>query len=333
MLVTRCQPDDTPHWQLITDRLDGGANRVTMLDAASGAGGPGRREERQVAGDATRTWVLTPLERSVLGVMLQAHGSGMDWLGLTNVAIPAGLSLDETAAALAKPVQLGYVEQRGERGAIYQLTGEGRRIAASASMALEDLYQHQRATLAGAVSGGDANRIEQAVLDAVREWTENSGMWPDDWRRWEHALNEVLPPGQQVDLHDVVGAPKPTFDREAASADMRTAWDLGHLPAEEIPAAVAALPAPDVGEIRDVLGFQSPGPGIDFGPHTGIAYEACTRRLDAQDTQPAPEAAQTLTGVSFPASPAEAIRQATAPRQRRNQPPGRTPRPGNGLRT
>lgn len=77
----------------------------------------------------TRTWVLTPIERSVLGVMLEEHGSGMDWLGLTNIAIPAGLSLDETAAALAKPVQLGYVEQRGERGAIYQLTDEGRRIA------------------------------------------------------------------------------------------------------------------------------------------------------------------------------------------------------------
>jgi hypothetical protein len=40
--------------------------------------------------------------------MLRAHERGMDWLGLTNVAIPAGLSLDETAAALAKPVQLGY---------------------------------------------------------------------------------------------------------------------------------------------------------------------------------------------------------------------------------
>jgi hypothetical protein len=134
MLVTRRQPGDTPHWQLITDRLDGGANRVTVLDAASGPGGPDGpdgREERQVAGDTTRTWVLAPPERSVLRVMLQAHDSGMDWLGLTNVAIPAGLSLDETAAALAKPVQLGYVEQHGERGAIYQLTGEGRRIAAA----------------------------------------------------------------------------------------------------------------------------------------------------------------------------------------------------------
>jgi hypothetical protein len=80
----------------------------------------------------SRTWVLTPIERSVLRVMQQAHESGMDWLGLTNVAIPIGLSLDETAAALARPVRLGYVEQHGKRGAIYQLTGEGLRIAVGA---------------------------------------------------------------------------------------------------------------------------------------------------------------------------------------------------------
>ena len=43
--------------------------------------------------------MLTPLERSVLRVMLQAHGRGMDWLGLTNVAIPAGLSAYGVAEA------------------------------------------------------------------------------------------------------------------------------------------------------------------------------------------------------------------------------------------
>jgi hypothetical protein len=84
-----------------------------------------------MAGDTIRTWTLTPIERSVLRIILQAHESGTDWLGLTNVATLARLSLDDTAAALAKPVQLGYVEQRGGRGAVYQLTGEGRRIAAA----------------------------------------------------------------------------------------------------------------------------------------------------------------------------------------------------------
>ena len=47
MLVTRRQPDDTPHWPLITDRLDGGERRVTVLDAASAARGPG--EGRRIA--------------------------------------------------------------------------------------------------------------------------------------------------------------------------------------------------------------------------------------------------------------------------------------------
>lgn len=44
MLVTRRQPDDTPHWPLITDRLDGGERRVTVLDAASSQRGPSRKE-------------------------------------------------------------------------------------------------------------------------------------------------------------------------------------------------------------------------------------------------------------------------------------------------
>lgn len=59
------------------------------------------------------------------------------------------------------------------------------------------------------------------------------------------------------------------------------------MPAEQIPGTVAALDAADVLEIRDVPGFQSPGFGIDFGPHAGLAYEACTWRLRAEDGQPA----------------------------------------------
>lgn len=51
MLVTKRRPEDTPRWPLITDRLDGGERRVTVLDAASGAR-PGRRppDRRRAAG-------------------------------------------------------------------------------------------------------------------------------------------------------------------------------------------------------------------------------------------------------------------------------------------
>jgi hypothetical protein len=44
LLVTRRQPDDTRHWQLIMDRLDEGAGLITVLDVASGQRRPrGRR--------------------------------------------------------------------------------------------------------------------------------------------------------------------------------------------------------------------------------------------------------------------------------------------------
>jgi hypothetical protein len=97
-----------------------------------------------MAGETIRTWMLTGAERSALLVMLQVHQTGMDWLGLTNLAIPSGLSLDVAAAALAKPVQLGYVEQYGERGAIYRLTAEGRRIAATKESVAGGPAEHER---------------------------------------------------------------------------------------------------------------------------------------------------------------------------------------------
>jgi hypothetical protein len=138
--------------------------------------------------------------------------------------------------------------------------------------------------LARAVSSGDAEQVLQAARDAAREWSQPGALWPDNWRLWQQALDDALPPDRRVDLHDLAGAPRPVFDREAASHEMRAAWDLGHMPAEQISAAVGRLDAGDVAEIRDILGFQSPGHGIDFGPQAGLAYAACTRRLDGPDT-------------------------------------------------
>lgn len=139
--------------------------------------------------------------------------------------------------------------------------------------------RRQLAALARAVSGGDADQVLQAVRDAVGEWNQ---IWPDNWRLWQEALDIALPPGKRVHLHDLAGAPAPRFDYAEASPDMRAAWDLGHMPADQIRAAVGRLNDRDVAEIRDILGFQSPGHGIDFGPHAGLAYEACTQRLHGQ---------------------------------------------------
>ena len=47
------------------------------------------------------------------------------------------------------------------------------------------------------------------------------------------------------------------------------------------------MPARDLGEIRDILGYHFPELGSDLGPNAELAYEACTRRLDGQD-EPGP---------------------------------------------
>ena len=157
----------------------------------------------------------------------------------------------------------------------------------SLAAAREGMDLRQRSALAEAIASGDAEQVIQAARDAVREWSDPDVMWPDHWRLWQQALDDALPPDRRVDLHDLAGAPRPEFYHDTASPEMRAAWDLGHMPAEQIPGAVAALVAADVLEIRDVLGFQSPGFGIDLGPHAGLAYEACTWRLRAEDGQPA----------------------------------------------
>jgi hypothetical protein len=59
-----------------------------------------------------------------------------------------------------------------------------------------------------------------------------------------------------------------------------TAQRLANLPAGEIPAAMAALPADDIRKVRDILGAPLPADGTGFGPNAGTAYESCPAALD-----------------------------------------------------
>ncbi|MGH3283494.1 MAG: hypothetical protein ACRDPD_02215, partial [Streptosporangiaceae bacterium] len=113
------------------------------------------------------------------------------------------------------------------------------------------------------------------------------------------------------------GAP----DGHAGLPDEETRWQqearrLAHLPAQDIPAAVAALPAADLREIRDILGYHFPELGSDLGPNAGIAHEACTLRLDGPGNGPA-----------RPAGRPDAPRHAGAPEAPPRGPDGGT-RPG-----
>jgi hypothetical protein len=65
------------------------------------------------------------------------------------------------------------------------------------------MVHRQRAALTRAVNRGQRDRVGLAVHDAVREWNQPGRMWPDDWARWQRALDDVLPANGTVDIRDL----------------------------------------------------------------------------------------------------------------------------------
>ena len=55
--------------------------------------------------------------------------------------------------------------------------------------------RHQKANLTRALNCTDSARRKLAVIrtctDTVREWQDAGGVWPDDWSRWQRALDDV----------------------------------------------------------------------------------------------------------------------------------------------
>lgn len=69
--------------------------------------------------------------------------------------------------------------------------------------ALNRMVRDQRAALTRAVKSDDPERVVLACRNAVREWDAPGCLWPDDWSRWQRALDDALPFGQQVSLTDL----------------------------------------------------------------------------------------------------------------------------------
>lgn len=61
------------------------------------------------------------------------------------------------------------------------------------------IFPQQKAALTRAVKTNDAEKIAAACKKAVAEWNE-VGAWPDDWARWQRALDDALPVFQSVDI-------------------------------------------------------------------------------------------------------------------------------------
>jgi hypothetical protein len=51
----------------------------------------------------------------------------------------------------------------------------------------------QRAALTRAINTGDPAKIEAAVRKTVGEWNDGHFAWPDDWSRWQRALDDSRP--------------------------------------------------------------------------------------------------------------------------------------------
>lgn len=66
-------------------------------------------------------------------------------------------------------------------------------------------FRQQKAALTRAVNSGDSDKIVVAVTKAVREWGEApfNGAWPDDWSRWQRALDDALGPFASPRLEDL----------------------------------------------------------------------------------------------------------------------------------
>lgn len=55
------------------------------------------------------------------------------------------------------------------------------------------MYSRQKSALTRAVNSGDAVKIETAVRKTVTEWNDGHYAWPDDWSRWQRALDDSRP--------------------------------------------------------------------------------------------------------------------------------------------
>jgi hypothetical protein len=67
---------------------------------------------------------------------------------------------------------------------------------------MNQVVPKQKARLTRAVNAKDKDGVLLACHDAVTEWDE-IGAWPDDWARWQRALDDVFPVFHAPRLEDL----------------------------------------------------------------------------------------------------------------------------------
>ena len=64
------------------------------------------------------------------------------------------------------------------------------------------VHPRQKAALTRAIKSGDPSKVLDVTRAAVREWNA-IGAWPDDWHRWQVAVNDTLPWHQTMDIAEL----------------------------------------------------------------------------------------------------------------------------------
>ena len=65
------------------------------------------------------------------------------------------------------------------------------------------MFRKQKAALTRAINSKDKDKVVLACRNAVREWDQPDIAWPDQWSRWQRALDDALGWGNHVDLRDL----------------------------------------------------------------------------------------------------------------------------------
>ena len=64
------------------------------------------------------------------------------------------------------------------------------------------IWPRQKAALTRAMNAKDAKKVVVVCRDAVLAW-DRVGAWPDDWARFQRALDDILPWGTAPRLDDL----------------------------------------------------------------------------------------------------------------------------------
>ena len=67
---------------------------------------------------------------------------------------------------------------------------------------MKRVFPSQKAALTRAIKTRDPEQIARVTKAAIAEWNE-IGAWPDDWSRWQRALDDALPWNRRIDIGEL----------------------------------------------------------------------------------------------------------------------------------